>query len=168
VTNIALFVTMTTCFNVLLVLFSLFISIVDALFHTLMFFQLSFDTCENYPILLWTCSGHQLLLLWCPHWQHSNICFSLCIWWFTNSRIVFSYDIMSSALWMPISERNLKSFLPVGLCVVVSLFYETVLAVCISSAFTQLGRVQWLEWCILLSESTEPLYVQPLGHEGIL
>ncbi|XP_058584877.1 olfactory receptor 7G1-like isoform X1 [Neofelis nebulosa] len=130
----------------LLILLSLFISIMDALAHSLvvlMVLQLTF--CTDVEIPLFFCEVVQVIKLACSDTLVNNI-----LIYFATSvfggiplcGIIFSYtQIVSSVLRMPPVGRKYKAFSTCGSHLsVVSLFYGTGLGVYISSAFTNSSR----------------------------
>nr|XP_035976136.1 olfactory receptor 7G1-like [Halichoerus grypus] len=127
----------------LLILLSLFISIVDALIHSLMLLQLTF--CTNLEIPLFFCEVVQVIKLACSDALINNI-----LIYFATSifggiplcGIIFSYtQIVSSVLRMPSAGGKYKAFSTCGSHLsVVSLFYGTGLGVYISSALTNSSR----------------------------
>ncbi|XP_055285978.1 olfactory receptor 7G1-like [Moschus berezovskii] len=127
----------------LLVLLSLFTSVVDALLHSLMLLQLSF--CTDLEIPLFFCEVVQVIKLACSDTLINNI-----LIYFASSilggipvcGIIFSYiQIVSSVLRMASVSGKYKAF---STCVshlsIVSLFYGTAFGVYISSAFTNSPR----------------------------
>ncbi|XP_032766073.1 olfactory receptor 7G2-like [Rattus rattus] len=124
---------------VLMVLVSLFLSLVFGLLHTLMALHLSF--CKDVEIPHFFCELAQLIKLSCSDTLINNILvyFASCIFGgIPISGIIFSYThILSAVLRMPSSGRRYKIFSTCGshLCVV-SLFYGTILGVYISSSVT--------------------------------
>ncbi|KAM4857068.1 olfactory receptor 7G2-like [Urocitellus parryii] len=136
-------VIMNPCLCVLLLLFSLFLSTVDALLHSLMILRLSFCTdlkiphffCELAPIIKLACSD--------TFTENILIYISFCIFaGVPLSGIIFSYIyIVSSVLRIPSSEGKHKAFSTCGshLCVV-SLFYGTGFGVYVSSSLTDSPR----------------------------
>ncbi|XP_045847815.1 olfactory receptor 7G1-like [Meles meles] len=123
----------------LLILLSLFISIVDALMHSLMLLQLTF--CTDLEIPLFFCEVVQVIKLACSDTLINNI-----LIYFATSifggipvcGIIFSYtQIVCSVLRMPSAGGKYKAF---STCwshlSVVSLFYGTAFGVYISSALT--------------------------------
>ncbi|XP_003423518.4 olfactory receptor 7G2-like [Loxodonta africana] len=131
-------VVMNPCFCSLLVLLSLFISMVDALLHSLMVLQLSF--CTDLEIPQFFCELPQVLKLACSSTLINNILiyFVACILGGVPlSGIIFSYTrIISSVLRMPSADGKHKAFSTCGSHLsVVSLFYGTSVGVYLSSAF---------------------------------
>ena len=127
----------------LLILLSLFTSIVDALLHSLMLLQLSF--CTDLEIPLFFCEVVQVIKLACSDTLINNI-----LIYFASSLlagipvcgIIFSYiQIVSSVLRIASVSGKYKAF---STCVshlsIVSLFYGTAFGVYISSAFTNSPR----------------------------
>ncbi|XP_014645952.1 PREDICTED: olfactory receptor 7G1-like [Ceratotherium simum simum] len=127
-----------------LILLSLFISIMDALLHSLMVLRLSF--CTDLEIPLFFCEVVQLIKLACSDTLINNI-----LIYFASSifggiplcGIIFSYiQIATSVLRMPSVGRKYKAF---STCVshlaVVSLFYGTAFGVYISSSLTNSSRI---------------------------
>ncbi|MBZ3891944.1 Olfactory receptor 7G1 [Sciurus carolinensis] len=134
---------MNLCLCVLLVLTSLSISTVDALFDTLMILRLSF--CTDLEIPTFFCELPQIIKLACSDTLIDNILIYIetCIFGgLPLSGIIFSYiHIVSSILRIPSSEGKQKAFSTCGSHLsVVSLFYGTVFGVYISSAMTDSPR----------------------------
>ncbi|XP_047386728.1 olfactory receptor 7G2-like [Sciurus carolinensis] len=130
---------MNLCLCVLLVLTSLSISTVDALFDTLMILRLSF--CTDLEIPTFFCELPQLIKLACSdtHFENILIYVETCIFGgLPLSGIIFSYiHIVCSISRIPTSEGKHKAFSTCGSHLfVVSLFYGTAFAVYISSAVT--------------------------------
>ncbi|XP_055285977.1 olfactory receptor 7G1-like [Moschus berezovskii] len=126
-----------------LILFSLFISIVDALLHTLMLLQLTF--CTDLEIPLFFCEVVQVIKLACSDTLINNILIYLATSIFGGipvCGIIFSYvRIVSSVLRMPSVGGKYKAFSTCGSHLsVVSLFYGTGFGVYISSALTNSSR----------------------------
>ncbi|KFO19593.1 olfactory receptor 7G2 [Fukomys damarensis] len=128
---------------VLLTLFSLLISTVDALLHCLMVLHLSF--CADLEIPHFFCELDQVIKLACSDTLLNNIL----VYVVTSMLggipllgIIFSYfKIVSSVLRMPSTEGKYKAFSTCGSHLsVVSLFYGTVFGVYISSALTDTSR----------------------------
>uniref|UniRef100_A0A8D2BLZ4 Olfactory receptor n=1 Tax=Sus scrofa TaxID=9823 RepID=A0A8D2BLZ4_PIG len=129
------------CF--LLLLLSLFISIVDALLHSLMLLHLSF--CTDLEIPLFFCEVVQVIKLACSDTLINNI-----LIYFASSifggipvcGIIFSYaQIVSSVLRMPSAGRKYKAFSTCGSHLsIVSLFYGTAFGVYISSAVSNSSK----------------------------
>ncbi|XP_002921966.3 olfactory receptor 7G1 [Ailuropoda melanoleuca] len=127
----------------LLILLSLFISIVDALMHSLIVLQLTF--CTDLDIPLFFCEVVQVIKLACSDTLINNI-----LIYFATSifggiplcGIILSYTrIVSSVLRMPSAGGKYKAFSTCGSHLsVVSLFYGTGLGVYISSALTNSSR----------------------------
>ncbi|XP_058381810.1 olfactory receptor 7G1-like [Diceros bicornis minor] len=127
----------------LLILLSLFISIVDALLHSLMVLRLSF--CNELEIPLFFCQVVQLIKLACSDTLINNILIYFAASIFGGvplSGIVFSYiQIVSSILRMSSSGGKYKAFSTCGSHLsVVTLFYGTAFGVYISSAVTNSSR----------------------------
>uniref|UniRef100_A0A8D2BZQ6 Olfactory receptor n=1 Tax=Sus scrofa TaxID=9823 RepID=A0A8D2BZQ6_PIG len=127
----------------LLTLLSLFISIADALLHSLMVLQLSF--CTDLEIPLFFCEVVQVIKLACSDTLINNILIYLAAGVLAGvplSGIIFSYiQFVSSILRMPSSGRKYKAFSTCGSHLsVVSLFYGTAFGVYISSAVTDSSR----------------------------
>ncbi|EHB08263.1 Olfactory receptor 7G2 [Heterocephalus glaber] len=123
---------------VLLVLCSVFISVVDALVLTLMLLRLSF--CTDLEIPHFFCELAQLIKLACSDAFIINILVYFMASLFGGVPvfgIIFSYiQIASSILRMPSSEGRYKAFSTCGSHLsVVSLFYGTAFGVHISAAF---------------------------------
>ena len=124
-------------------LFSLFISIVDALIHSLMVLQLTF--CTDLEIPLFFCEVVQVIKLACSDTLINNI-----LIYFASSMlggipvcgIIFSYiQILSSVLRIASASGKYKVFSTCGSHLsIVSLFYWTAFGVYISSAFTNSPR----------------------------
>ncbi|XP_028619675.1 olfactory receptor 7G2-like [Grammomys surdaster] len=129
-------VIMEPYFCVLLILLSLFVSVVDSLMHSLMVLRLSF--CTHLEIPNFFCELPKMLKLACSDTLTDNILIyiSSCIFaGIPLSGIVFSYiHIMSSILRMSSSEGKHKAFTTCGSHLsVVSLFYGTGFGVYITS-----------------------------------
>ncbi|XP_028718109.1 putative gustatory receptor clone PTE03 [Peromyscus leucopus] len=129
------------CF--LMILFSLCISIMDALLHGLMILRLSFCTYLEIPHFF--CELDQVIKLACSDTLINNIL----VYTVTSALggvpllgIIFSYfKIISSILRMPSPGGRYKAFSTCGSHLsVVSLFYGTAFGVYISSAFTESHR----------------------------
>ncbi|XP_038178541.1 putative gustatory receptor clone PTE03 [Arvicola amphibius] len=129
------------CF--LMTLFSLCLSIMDALLHGLMILQLSF--CTHLEIPHFFCELDQVIKLACSDTLINNIL----VYAVTSALggvpllgIIFSYfKIMSSILRMPSPGGRYKAFSTCGSHLsVVSLFYGTAFGVYISSAFKESYR----------------------------
>ena len=136
-------VIMSPCLCGQLILFSLFISIVDALLHTLMVLQLTF--CTDLEIPLFFCEVVQVIKLACSDTLINNILIYLATSIFGGvpvCGIIFSYSqIVSSVLRMPSASGKYKAFSTCGSHLsVVSLFYGTGFGVYISSALTNSSR----------------------------
>ncbi|XP_004771824.2 olfactory receptor 7G1-like [Mustela putorius furo] len=127
----------------LFILLSLFISIVDALMHSLMLLQLTF--CTDLEIPLFFCEVVQVIKIACSDTLINNI-----LIYFATSifggiplcGIIFSYtQIVSSVLRMPSAGGKYKAFSNCGSHLsVVSLFYGTAFGVYISSSLTNSSR----------------------------
>ncbi|XP_058382000.1 olfactory receptor 7G2-like [Diceros bicornis minor] len=136
-------VIMNSRFCGLLILFSLFVSIVDTLLHSLMVLQLIF--CTDLEISLFFCEVVQVIKLACSDTLINNI-----LLYFATSifggipvcGIIFSYiQIVSSFLRMSSVGGKYKAFSTCGSHLsIVSLFYGTGLGVYISSALTNSSR----------------------------
>ncbi|XP_008509668.2 olfactory receptor 7G1-like [Equus przewalskii] len=127
----------------LLILLSMFISIVDALLHSLMVLRLSF--CTHLEIPLFFCEVVQVIKLACSDTLINNILIYSVASIFAGvplSGIVLSYiQIVSSILRMSSSGRKYKAFSTCGSHLsVVTLFYGTAFGVYISSAVTNSSR----------------------------
>ena len=125
-----------------LILFSLFISIVVALLHSLMVLQL---TCTDLEIPLFFCEVVQVIKLACSDTLINNILIYLATSIFGGipvCGIIFSYiQIVSSVLRMPSASGKYRAFSTCGSHLsVVSLFYGTGFGVYISSALTNSSR----------------------------
>ncbi|XP_059122667.1 putative gustatory receptor clone PTE03 [Peromyscus eremicus] len=129
------------CF--LMILFSLCISIMDALLHGLMILRLSFCTYLEIPHFF--CELDQVIKLACSDTLINNIL----VYTVTSALggvpllgIIFSYfKIISSILRMPSPGGRYKAFSTCGSHLsVVSLFYGTAFGVYISSALTESHR----------------------------
>ncbi|KAM9243916.1 olfactory receptor 7G2-like [Dugong dugon] len=123
----------------LLILLSLFISIMNALLHSLMVLHLSF--CTDLEISNFFCELGQVLKLACSDTLINNILeyFVTSVWGgVTLLGIIFSYfPIASSILRIPSAGGKYKAFSTCGSHLsVVSLFYRTVFVVYLSSAAT--------------------------------
>ncbi|XP_065788274.1 olfactory receptor 7G1-like [Muntiacus reevesi] len=126
-----------------LILFCLFISIVDALIHSLMVLQLTF--CTDLEVPLFFCEVVQVIKLACSNTLINNILIYLATSIFGGipvCGIIFSYiQIVSSVLRMPSASGKYKAFSTCGSHLsVVSLFYGTGFGVYISSALTNSSR----------------------------
>ncbi|XP_076977560.1 olfactory receptor 7G2-like isoform X2 [Tamandua tetradactyla] len=134
---------MNPCLCGLLILVSLFISIVDALLHSLMMLQLSF--CKDLEIPHFFCELVQIIKLAC-----SDALINTILEYLVTSilggvsvlGIIFSYiHIVSSILRMPSARGKYKAFSTCGSHLsIVSLFYGTAFGVYISSAVTHSYR----------------------------
>ncbi|MBZ3878162.1 Olfactory receptor 7G1 [Sciurus carolinensis] len=136
-------VIMNPCRCGLLNLFSLFISLMDGLLHTLMMLRLSF--CTNLEIPHFFCEIAQIIKLSCSDNFIDNILIYIVVCIFAGvplSGIIFSYvHIVSSVLRMPSSGGKHKAFSTCGSHLsVVSLFYVTAFWVYISSAVSDSPR----------------------------
>ncbi|NP_001378107.1 olfactory receptor 7G1-like [Equus przewalskii] len=136
-------VIMNTNFCGLLILVSLFISIVDTLLHSLMVLQLTF--CADLEIPLFFCEVVQLIKLACSDTLINNILIYIAASIFGGipvCGIIFSYiRIVSSVLRMPSVGGKYKAFSVCGSHLsVVFLFYGTGLGVYISSALINSSR----------------------------
>ena len=132
-------VIMSPCLCGQLILF-LFISIVDALLHTLMVLQLTF--CTDLEIPLFFCEVVQVIKLACSDTLINNILIYSAAGVFGGIPlfgIVFSYiQIVSSILRMPSSSRKYKAFSTCGSHLsVLSLFYGTGFGLYICSAISE-------------------------------
>ncbi|XP_012924684.1 olfactory receptor 7G2-like [Heterocephalus glaber] len=136
-------VVMNSRLCVLLTLFSLLTSTVDALLHCLMVLRLSF--CADLEILHFFCELDQVIKLSCSDTLLNNIL----VYVVTSILggvpllgIIFSYfKIASSVVRMPSTEGKYKAFSTCGSHLsVVSLFYGTAFGVYISSAVTDSSR----------------------------
>ncbi|XP_031199757.1 olfactory receptor 7G2-like [Mastomys coucha] len=129
-------VLMKPCFCVILVLISLFISIVNGLLHSLMVLRLSF--CPDLEILHFFCEIAQILKLSCSDSLINNILIFVTASIFAGVPlfgIIFSYvHIVSTVLKMPSLEGKYKAFSTCGSHLsVVFLFYGTGFGVYITS-----------------------------------
>ncbi|MBZ3874338.1 Olfactory receptor 7G1 [Sciurus carolinensis] len=136
-------VIMNPCLCGLLTLFSLFISLMDGLLHSLMVLRLSF--CTNLEIPHFFCELAQIIKLSCSDNFIDNILIYIVACIFGGvpcSGIIFSYvHIVSSVLRMPSSGGKHKAFSTCGSHLsVVSLFYGTAFGVYISSAVSDSPR----------------------------
>ncbi|XP_058381811.1 olfactory receptor 7G1-like [Diceros bicornis minor] len=136
-------VTMNSHFCGLLILFSLFISILDTLLHSLMVLRLTF--CSNLEIPLFFCEVVQVIKLACSDTLINNILIYFATSVFAGipvCGIIFSYiKIVSSVLRMPSVDGRYKAFSTCGShLAVVSLFYGTGFGVYISSALANSSR----------------------------
>ncbi|XP_039107548.1 olfactory receptor 7G2-like [Hyaena hyaena] len=128
---------------VLLILLSLFFSVVVALLHSLMVLRLSF--CKDLEIPHFFCELAQVIKLACSDTLINNILIYFVASLFGGiplSGIIFSYtQIFSSVLRMPSAGGKLKAFSTCGSHLsVVSLFYGTVVGVYISSVVTDSSK----------------------------
>ncbi|CAI9169775.1 unnamed protein product [Rangifer tarandus platyrhynchus] len=126
-----------------LILLSLFISVADALLHSLMVLRLSF--CTDLEIPLFFCEVVQVIKLACSDTLINNILIYFVASLFAGVPlfgIIFSYiQIVSSILKMSSSGRKYKAFSTCGSHLsVVTLFYGTAFGVYISSAVTDSSR----------------------------
>ncbi|XP_004378630.1 olfactory receptor 7G3-like [Trichechus manatus latirostris] len=136
-------VIMNPCLCGLLILLSLFISIMNALLHSLMVLRLSF--CTDLEIPHFFCELAQILKLACSDTLINNILVYLetsLLGVGPLSGIIFSYiRIVSSILRIPSTGGKCKSFSICGSHLsVVSLFYGTCVGVYLSSAATLSSR----------------------------
>ncbi|XP_019064000.1 olfactory receptor 7G3-like [Fukomys damarensis] len=136
-------VIMNSCLCVLLTLFSLLISTVDALLHCLMVLHLSF--CADLEIPHFFCELDQVIKLACSDTLLNNILVYVVtsiLGGIPLLGIIFSYfKITSSILRMPSTEGKYKAFSTCGSHLsVVSLFYGTAFGVYNSSAVTDSSR----------------------------
>ncbi|XP_020009058.1 olfactory receptor 7G2-like [Castor canadensis] len=132
-------VIMNTSLCGLIILLSLFISIVNALLLSLMVLPLSF--CKDIEIPHFFCELAQIIKLSCSNTFINNILIYVAAFLFGGiplSGIIFSYtQIVSSILRIPSVKGRYKVFSTCGSHLsVVSLFYGTGLGVYISSAVT--------------------------------
>ncbi|XP_036049699.1 olfactory receptor 7G2-like [Onychomys torridus] len=133
-------VIMNPFYCALMVLFSLFLSIMDALLHSLMVLRLSF--CTDLEIPHFFCELAQIIKLACSDTFLNNFLIFVAAFVFGGGPVCgigFSYIyIVSSVLRMPSSGGRHRAF---STCAshlsVVSLFYGTGLGVYISSAVTE-------------------------------
>ncbi|XP_008845641.1 olfactory receptor 7G2-like [Nannospalax galili] len=128
---------------VLLILFSLLISILNALLLSLMVLQLSF--CTNVKIPHFFCELAQVIKLACSDTHINNILIYIAAFIFGGIPffgIILSYiEIVSSVLKIPSVQGRYKVFSTCGSHLsVVSLFYGTGLGVYISSSVTDSPR----------------------------
>ncbi|KAM9243927.1 olfactory receptor 7G2-like [Dugong dugon] len=128
----------------LLILLSLFISLVDALLHSLMVLRLSF--CTDLEIPHFFCELAQVIKLACSN----NLINNILVYLVTSILgsipllgIIFSYiKIISSILRIPSADGIYKAFSTCGSHLsVVFLFYGTAFGVYISSAVTHSSKV---------------------------
>ncbi|KAM6167027.1 olfactory receptor 7G2-like [Erethizon dorsatum] len=136
-------VIMSPCLCVLLVLGSVFISVVDALVHTLMLLWVSF--CADLEIPHFFCELAPLIKLACSDTLINNILVYFVVTLFAGVPvfgIIFSYiRIVSSILRIPSSKGRYKAFSTCGSHLsAVSLFYGTGFGVYISAAVTDSTR----------------------------
>ncbi|XP_041513409.1 olfactory receptor 7G2-like [Microtus oregoni] len=129
-------VLMNPCFCIILVLISLFISIVNGLLHSLMILNLSF--CNDLEIFHFFCEIAQVIKLACSDSLINNILIFVTASIFAGIplfEIIFSYiRILSTVLKMPSSEGKYKAFSTCGSHLfVVCLFYGTGFGVYITS-----------------------------------
>ncbi|XP_005413255.1 PREDICTED: olfactory receptor 7G2-like [Chinchilla lanigera] len=134
---------MTPRLCVLLVAFSLLVSMLDALFHSLMVLRLSFYTVLEIPHFF--CELAQIIKLACSDTLLDTVLIyiSACIFaGLPLCGIIFSYfHIVCSVLRMPSPGGKHKAFSTCGSHVsVVSLFYGTAFGVYISAAITDSPR----------------------------
>ncbi|XP_047394103.1 olfactory receptor 7G2-like [Sciurus carolinensis] len=134
---------MNPCLCGLLTLFSLLISLMDGLLHSVMVLQLSFCTYLEIPHFF--CELAQIIKLSCSDNFIDNILIYIvaCIFGGASfSGIIFSYvHIVSSVLRMPSSGGKHKAFSTCGSHLsVVFLFYGTAFGVCISSSVSDSPR----------------------------
>ncbi|XP_041512751.1 olfactory receptor 7G2-like, partial [Microtus oregoni] len=127
----------------LLTLFSLFISIIDALIHSLLVLKLSF--CKAMDIPHFFCELDHVIKLSCSDTLINNIVIYLAVCIFGGlsfGGIILSYvRIVSSILRKPSRRGSYKVFSTCGSHLsVVSLFYGTLFGVYISSAMTDSPR----------------------------
>ncbi|XP_006877523.1 PREDICTED: olfactory receptor 7G2-like [Chrysochloris asiatica] len=132
-------VIMNPCFCGLVILLSLFVSVVDSLIHSLMVLHLSF--CTDLKIPQFFCELAQVLKLSCSSTLINNILiyFLACILGAVPfSGIIFSYTrLVSTVLRIPSAGGKYKAFSTCGSHLfVVLLFYGTSTGVYISSIFT--------------------------------
>ncbi|MBZ3891414.1 Olfactory receptor 7G1 [Sciurus carolinensis] len=136
-------VIMKPCLCVLLVMVSLFVSIVDALLHTLLLLQLPF--CRDPEVPQYFCEFAQVIKLSCSDTFTDNLIILIAVCVFAGvslSGIIFSYvHIMSSVLRMPSSGGKHKAFSTCGSHLsVVCLFCGSGAGVYISSAMTDSSK----------------------------
>ncbi|XP_005346892.1 olfactory receptor 7G2-like [Microtus ochrogaster] len=129
-------VLMNPCICIILVLISLFISIVNGLLHSLMILNLSF--CNDLEIFHFFCEIAQVIKLACSDSLINNILIFSTASIFAGIplfEIIFSYiHIVSTVLKMPSSEGKHKAFSTCGSHLsVVCLFYGTGFGVYITS-----------------------------------
>ncbi|XP_006877522.1 PREDICTED: olfactory receptor 7G2-like [Chrysochloris asiatica] len=136
-------VIMNPCFCGLLILLSLFISVVDGLLHTLMVLRLSF--CADLEIPHFFCELAQVIKLSCSNTLINTVLVYLIttiLGGVPLLGIIFSYTkIISSVLRMPSAGGMYKAFSTCGSHLsVVFLFYGTAFGVYISSAVTHSSK----------------------------
>ncbi|XP_042784246.1 olfactory receptor 7G2-like [Panthera leo] len=136
-------VIMNPCLCGLLILLPLYVSIMDALLHSMMVLQLSF--CIDLEIPHFFCELAQVIKLACSDSFINTLLANFMASTLSGISlfgIIFSYTkILSSLLRMPSAGRNYKAFSTCGShLLVVSLFYGTGLGVYISSAVTDSSR----------------------------
>ncbi|XP_039107567.1 olfactory receptor 7G2-like [Hyaena hyaena] len=136
-------VIMNPCLCGLLILLPLYISIMDALLHSLMALRLSF--CIDLEIPHFFCELAQVIKLACSDSFINTFLANFMASTLSGISlfgIIFSYTkILSSLLRMPSAGRNYKAFSTCGShLLVVSLFYGTGLGVYITSAVTDSSR----------------------------
>ncbi|XP_077601819.1 olfactory receptor 7G2-like [Crocuta crocuta] len=136
-------VIMNPCLCGLLILLPLYISIMDALLHSLMALRLSF--CIDLEIPHFFCELAQVIKLACSDSFINTFLANFMAGTLSGISlfgIIFSYTkILSSLLRMPSAGRNYKAFSTCGShLLVVSLFYGTGLGVYITSAVTDSSR----------------------------
>ncbi|MBZ3873956.1 Olfactory receptor 7G1 [Sciurus carolinensis] len=128
---------------VLMILFSLCISFMDALLHSLMLLRLSF--CTDLEIPHFFCELAQMIKLSCSDTLINNILIYIAACVFSGlplSGIIFSYThIVSSVLRMPSTEGKHKAFSTCGSHLsVVSLFYGAAFGVYIRNEVSDSSR----------------------------
>jgi olfactory receptor len=128
---------------IMLVLLSMFISIVDAVLNGLMVLRLSF--CTNLEIPHFFCELDQIIMLACSDTLINNIMVHFLVALLGGSSflgIILSYTrIVSSILKMPSAGRKYKAFSTCGShLLVVFLFYGTGFGVYISSPIMETSR----------------------------
>ncbi|MBZ3871638.1 Olfactory receptor 7G1 [Sciurus carolinensis] len=136
-------VIMKPCLCVLLVMVSLFVSIVDALLHTLLLLRLSF--CRDPEVPQFFSEFAHIIKLSCSDTFTDNLIILIAVCVFAGvplSGIISScIHIVSSVLRMPSSGGKQKAFSNCGSHLsVVCLFYRTGAGVYISSAMTDSSR----------------------------
>ena len=145
-------VIMNPCLCVQLILLSLFISIADALLHSLMVLRLSF--CTDLEIPLFFCEVVQVIKLACSDTLINNILIYFVASLFAGVPlfgIIFSYiQIVSSILKMSSSGRKYKAFSTCGshLSVVT---WQLLGCTLVLQLLILPERLQWLHWCTLWS-----------------